>query len=94
MTATTDELITFENPEDVKSFWIYCFRGGPSGYIIKTECIDNNGKVTRAKRSLPKVQFKTATAAVYKLIDMVKETGLTKNKIRLESPVMKFNETW
>lgn len=88
-----NDLIQFENPEDVRVLRLYLTRSGRGGYIVKSELIDQLGKCHRAEKAYRKKQFNDMRVIIGKLVDKLTERGIPKNKISCESMLMRFNET-
>ena len=86
-----NDLIIFDNPEQVKMVRLYLTRSGKGGYLLRSELVDMDGKASRSEKRYPKKQFMGMKVVVQKLLEKLKERGLTKRQLTFESALMNFN---
>ena len=86
-----NDLIQFDNPEDIRVLRLYLTRSGRGGYIVKSELIDQLGKCHRAEKTYRSKQFNDMRVIIGKLVDKLEVRGLKRNQISFESALMNFN---
>lgn len=90
MSQKTD-WIKFEDGEQVKSLHLYLARAGNGGYILKSEVIGNDGKVTdRSEKRFPRKELNDMRFIIRDIYLDLKWRNLPLEKVSLGTNLMNF----
>lgn len=85
-----NDLIVFDNPDEVRFIRLYLTRSGRGGYLLRSELIDGEGKCHRAEKHYRSKQLSQMRTIVQRLTEKLGERGIEKKKINTHSILMSF----
>lgn len=85
-----NDLILFDNPDEVRFIRLYLTRSGQVEYLIRSELIDDEGKCHRAEKHYRSKQLSQMRTIVQRLTEKLSERGIEKKKININSILMTF----